>query len=961
MIPTFNIISFADSQLLYVILNGVAMICKQTAFIWSVASLAGTIQIILMSTKATIEASSGGGAILVRGWMNIFAAFMLALTLTSPALKGTVTTENIVTGQQTSIDNVPGLISVVPFVASSMADTLGGVIETAFQGSNAQAPYLASRGNGFLNPLKTLLSARGAIDKLPGITSQINSVVSQCLDSASSVDYAKVNALVMNAGNTSALGATAAQSIQVSNSSGAASSIGALLYQVSQNTTSFVTDIPTGLNENVDALSCANAANQVAANINAALTSPAFGVSVGGSVSSADTPNPVAYTIERLDNVYLGIRQSSSVLNTLASGVDQANTEMLNLLFQSVVKDNLDCLKADGVNKVQCLATMELRKATEQSNMDNSSSGQLAMQFAGQFGNYMLALIIGLSPVMILFMMFKGVNAGKSITVAVHMIVWPYLVSNVGGALINGMIYYNAGNFMASMGQGGFINQMSAGEIYRNFSMQIGAASAMMATLPVLMTTIFALSESAAVVSLGAKMSGADHFDEALVAPNAVANSAMTKSGEMMSSSVQLGGGSINKMTGAFDGVASAQSFGSTAREISKSTNQAIQDSAQHTSAQREVSDWKEAFKSGDYSRLGVSTEIGRQVRDSYESKLDAQKSSEQTLARGESTKDSLSAGMGGEIGVGMSGLNLGVSGGLKGQHETSYQLSTQASEAQVIREADSLSTATDDISKTLSRAEGGSDAAHSLERSSGLIKEFVNSSSHLESSTLASSEAIRTGEGFVAESNKIGSQELAFHSANNRRYKQFLDQSTTEMEFGDANRYAYYRELSNQDMSNDVIARATNPYARNAILSHRAMVRMAQDPNLKSLDRLAAQGYLAREGLALSGLSIGSAAVDSLKTNTGNPLANKGDPSGLLVRASIAGRPVRIGRTLKSRLISAESSDQNSRELSDLSELEDANTKVDHALGSEKQSFIGNLEKQKTYLQGEVDQRIHK
>jgi len=67
MIPTFNIISFADSQLLYVILNGVAMICKQTAFIWSVASLAGTIQIILMSTKATIEASSGGGAILVRG------------------------------------------------------------------------------------------------------------------------------------------------------------------------------------------------------------------------------------------------------------------------------------------------------------------------------------------------------------------------------------------------------------------------------------------------------------------------------------------------------------------------------------------------------------------------------------------------------------------------------------------------------------------------------------------------------------------------------------------------------------------------------------------------------------------------------------------------------------------------------------------------------------------------------
>ena len=946
MIPSFNIISFADSQLLYAIFNGVAMICHQTAFIWSVASLAGMIQIILMSTKATIEATGQGGAVLMRGWMNIFAAFMFALALTSPALKGTVTTENVITGQQTSIDNVPGLISVVPFVASSMADTLGGLVETAFQGSNAQAPYLASRGNGFLNPLKTLLAARSAIDKLPGITSQINSVVSQCLDSASGVDYAAVNALVLNAGNINAFGASPAQSIQVSSLSTGASSIGALLYQVSQNTTSFVTDMPSGVNSNADALSCSNAATQVATHINAALSSNAFSNAVTGAVSNADTPTQKVNSLDTLNNVYMGIRQSSSVLNALASGVDQANTEMLNLLFQSVVKDNLDCLKSDGVNKSQCLATMELRKATEQASIDNASSGQLAMQFAGQFGNYMLALIIGLSPIMILFMMFKGVNSGKSMTVAVHMIVWPYLVTNVGGALINGMIYYNAGNFMASLAQGGFINQMSAAEIYRNFSMQIGTASALMATLPVLMTTIFALSESAAIVSLGGKMSGGDHFDEKLLAPSAISTSAMARSGELMSSTLQMGGGAINKMTGAFDGVASAQTFGTSAREVSSNTSLAIQDSKQISSGEKEVKGWQEAFKSGDYSRLGVSSEVGKQVRDSYESNLEAQKSTIQTRGRTESSQDSTSATAGVEMGVGLSGLSglsMGIKGGIKAQHDSSDLQSNQAQRVQSTREADSLSAATEEVAKHLSRGEAGVEASHSLERSSGLIREFSSSSSHGESSTRSSSAALKSGESFVAEANKIGSQELSFHSANNFRYKQFLDQSTADSQFADTAKFKYYRDLSNQDMDQDVIGRATNPYARNAIVNHRSMVRMAQDDSLSGADRLAAQSYLAKEGLALSGLSFGNSGVDSLKVNVGNIERNLSNTGGLMVRASSAGRPVFHDRD----------------QVLARGQIQDGQKKINETAGDQKDIFSSNLQKQKTNLDVEVDQRI--
>ena len=967
MIPTFNIVSFADAQLLYVIFNGVAMICQQTSFIWSVASLAGVMQIILMTTKATVNSVGQAGGALIKGWLNVLAAFVFAILLTQPSLKGTVTTENLLTGQQTSIANVPVVISVVPFVASSMADTMGNLVENAFQGTNAQASYLASRGNGFMNPLKTLLSARHAVDKLPGITSQINSVVEQCLDSAAGVDYASVSSLVMNAGNTNSSGASALQSLQVSNLSASPTSIGALLYQASLNGTAYVTDIPSGSNAGADALSCSNAAMQVATNINAALSSSAFGVAVTGAVSSTDTANGQTYSLSSLDNIYLGIRQSSSVLNSAVGGVDQANSEVLNLLFESVVRDNLDCLKADGAGKAQCLATMELRKATEQANIDNTSAGQLAMQFAGQFGNYMLALIIGLSPIMIIFMMFRGVDSGKSITVAVHMIVWPYLVTNVGGSLINGMIYYNVGNFIVSMGQGGMINQASAAEVYRSFSMQIGAASALMAALPVLMTTIFAMSESAAVVSLASKMGGSDHFDEKVLAPDLVAPSAMARSGELMNASMQLGGGSVSKMSGAFDGVSSSQTFGTGAKEVSSSTSKAITDSEQFSSGAREVQDWTEAFKSGNYSKLGVSNEVGREVRSSYESNLALNKSSNQKLTRGTGSDDSTSESIGGSAALSMTGLSLSLNGGIEGQHRDRDSLDSQAAKSQAVIQADSLSDATSEVSRKVSSEGRGEEISHTLARSAGVTKEYAKSAAHSESLTQSSQEALRSGSAYVAESNKIGSQELAFHSTNNRRYTQFLDGSTSDSEFSDRGKFQAYKASSIQDMKDDVITVASNPYSRNAIVNHRAMVRMAQDEDLGAQDRLIAQSYLAQEGLALSGLMIPKTieggdrqemgrgrvggmgmgndrgrGIDQGERSSSSPLLNAGavDQQGLIRRSTNAGQ---LGAGLTGLLNDKKSIPSNK--------------KADQL----KNDFKRNIESQKDNLDGWVEKQIKK
>src|SRR5438874_1644865 len=106
----------ADLTLLNAILNGVAMICSQTAFIWGFAAVASLWLIVRMATASTVLGTTAGqaGPIMSRGAMSALIPQILALLLTAPGMKCTVQVESIVTSAVTSIDNVPFVIAVIP-------------------------------------------------------------------------------------------------------------------------------------------------------------------------------------------------------------------------------------------------------------------------------------------------------------------------------------------------------------------------------------------------------------------------------------------------------------------------------------------------------------------------------------------------------------------------------------------------------------------------------------------------------------------------------------------------------------------------------------------------------------------------------------------------------------------------------------------------------------------------------
>lgn len=495
--PTLTIyVVSANLTMLNAIFNGVAMICQQTAFIWGFATLASTWIILSATAKTPISSISGNAQnVLTTGSLGAFMPFVLAMLLTFPGLQSKVQVQSTMNGTITVIDNVPFVISVIPAVGSILSQQAGTLIETAYQSTGTDYASISASGNGFINPLKVLLASRSAVSRLNDIAPQIKAIVTSCLPPDAGIDYPTVTNLVMNAGNT---GATAAQSLPINGADN--TSIGALLYQaqLSNNYVPTITDASNNI------LNCNDAANLVVTRIDNALQSAEFSRVVQGAVNGMDQPTMAAnLNINNLTSEWSATRNAND-LNAL-TGISsmQAQNEVINLIFSEVVNNELSCLATSGQSKIICESSIVQANEIERNNIQMAAAEVPMLKYAGSFGNYLLALIIGLGPLVVMFMMFAGVNAGKCIKTVAHLIAWPLLVMNVGAELINGMIYISLADFAKGIANGGVISQAVNTSIYRELSFQVGSASHMMASLPVLMGMIFALGESAALVNVG--------------------------------------------------------------------------------------------------------------------------------------------------------------------------------------------------------------------------------------------------------------------------------------------------------------------------------------------------------------------------------------------------------------------------------------------------------------------------
>ncbi len=658
--PTLTIyVTTADLTTLNAIFNGVAMICKQTAFIWGCAMLA-SVWIILSTVVQAPIAAVGGNAqgILPKGSVGAFMPFVMAMLLTFPGLQSNIQVESTINGQVTVISNVPLVISIIPATGSILSMQAGSLVETAFQSTGTNYPAIAGTTNGFINPLKVLLASRSAVDRLNGMASEVDSVVTNCLTPDSGVDYVNINNLVSNAGNS---GATAATSIPINGANPTA--LGALLYQASLST-AYVSTIGTGS----IVMNCHDAANTVATDMGTALNSVEFGRVVQGAVNGMDQPNNAGNTaIDQINQEWSATRNAATINGTMAVGSGQAQNEVINLLMGELVSNELACLSAVGQGRIVCESALVQANEIERNNIQFAAAEVPMLKYAGSFGNYLLALIIGLGPIMVMFMMFAGVNAGKCIKTVAHLIAWPLLVTNVGAELINGMIYIQIANFCQGIANGGVISLAENVAIYKELSFQIGSASHMMASLPVIMGMIFALGESAALVNVGTN-----------IAPkaNAVADSVtpVANKQEAIFSNSGLGGAkhtpeaSVTALNGAMPMINAASQEGQDISRASSTIQSADSTSKTKKQAEQVSSDNAKTVSTQNYKDWGFTDAESKQYRE-YQSQHTNSAVTDRTgdnmaSTSGNSANSQITSGEEGGLSIGTGGFkgNIGVS-----------------------------------------------------------------------------------------------------------------------------------------------------------------------------------------------------------------------------------------------------------------------------------------------------------
>jgi conjugal transfer mating pair stabilization protein TraG len=907
MLPTQTILTSANTAVLSAIFNGVAMISTLDSLVWGVAMAAAIWQIIKGVVQTPIDALKNGSNTITTSSINILISFLLAMALTSTSFQSKVIIEDQTTGIATQVDNVPFVISVIPATASLLASQIGTSIEQAYQGVGASTSILSSGTNGFIAPLKVLLSARSAMKGMGEINSQIHQIVEDCLDTGSGVDYAELNAKIMYAGNALPTPYVADPVVSIGTTT-TQTSLGAMFAMAAKNQTAKVNMAIPG--QSYDFASCSDAVNFVAGNITTAMNSANFMRAAIGSTNSSDVPNTGAnYSTDQMSAIYDGIRQiDKTAIGNLAGGVAQSAAEMVNLMFYSTVKENLDCIKVNGASKSQCMASMEIADSIEQQNMDSAANASVSLAFAGQFGNIFLALIIGLSPVIIIFMMFAGVSAGKNIKVATHMIVWPMLIYTVGGVIVNGIIYTQISSFMSMISQSGVINQGTAAQMYRDFSMQIGTASALMAGLPILMSTIFVLGESAAAVSIANSIAGKDRFNEKTVAPDASAPSSISATGNMAKSDVTSQGIAVTTQTGA------AKPIGSVSQgEIAASSAVSAENALTRTKQISQGQAITQAYNSGDVSAISKAT--GLTTEQATQSVADFKQAQSQKVAASHTadasktadTTTQTSAQLAAKVSASTSGLpSASIEASLNTTSTSSDKASTSVKDQKTkeIADSDTASKTLSDSIKRASSTTNGTSNSKTLGEAQSAVDSYQTSLSSTETESDKTSASLTNSAKLNAVSGQITTSNVAAQTLQGGSYAKYTSKTGLGAERisqiangSDKQKWDSIQAEERAKLSTGEIEslvgndpRAVGIATQN-VINERSANRIMSDANVSNQTRALSQAYVAESYGALSGTSTLNMAPPKAGNNIASP-ANTTGTSYSQVKASTTNKP---------------------------------------------------------------------
>lgn len=930
-----TIYTYTDIYILGLIFNGVAAWCNSSNSFFEIAIFASMVHLLRYGPSVVLMGSQNGARQAIAG---VTISLALAMLLTSPGFKSKVTLENQLTGQVTQVANVPIIISIVPAAASVLANNLGSQMETVFGGASAEYSAISVGGAGFINPLKMILQARSLINRA-GMQSNINAVTSSCLAMDANIDFLNAGQLISNAGATNGqTAATTSTVLSVNQNTSSPTAIGALLYQASLNTSGTVPSLNI---PGTDIASCPQAAAYVGNQLSTFFDSVDFNAALKGATNAMDAPMATnAGTYAALALAYQATANLNTNLGnnqTTAQGTSQANAEMTNMIMSQVVEDNLGCLQTFGSQKAACLAEKGQVAAIEAGNIDNAASANAMLSYMGQFSDMMLSLIIGLGPVIVIFMMFAGVGSGKNLKVAVHMIVWPLLVYNVGAVLLNGIIYNQVSVMLQDLrAASGMLTQAQTWNAYRAISMKVGAASSIMAAIPVLMTSIFALGESAAAVSIAGTMSGKDRFQEKDVAAPITNN----KNAQMLISpgdKAEIGAsGYVYKAMGAIDSTTLSGQADS-AQTASRGIAQQIQKAHMVEQGASVAQEFAHAIQSGKVNEVVHDDAISQAVQTSFTKNKSALEektkgmttsqvkalANQTTVGGGVSASAGAGAGAGGSVSTDQSiatenklpgnkgpekpkqvskdssstkgdvhaGANADVKAGVDAKTNTSAtnlkDSKTDQAERQKAINSMAAAMAYSENKTAIDRATAGQKSGDTWSSNTKALDSYADSLKRTESTADMYSNAHTAGAKVISQMTPLSDTQIAnqLKGANPTFGRMVNSSAFTAGNFSEPaaqDKFEQYRQQLNEGMKSGQYADAS-PGTRDAIARVGAMDRMARDSSVSDKTAAEALGSIlgAYGSMTNTNLGVDPSRPQDLGLNIKDPKNNAAVNSG--------------------------------------------------------------------------------
>jgi len=504
-----TVYSMGDQSIIQSVLNASAMVFNSSMF--DPTQGAGVVLIgLLMGILYMIMPVMGGAKL-----NPLPIIFVIVLFWAGVLPRETLQIEDIYTGSIVTVANIPEVVALPASLAASLSHAITTNVETAFQTTSGS--YLSMGAQGFVNPLKLLLSLRDPhqTEKVfPYLSESLTEFVKYCAPTDPNFTFAALT------GNPNMV--TYLTGLNVT---------GIMTYWSSANPNGYGTSCSQGQT---------NLTNDTSPGVINAIANNVLATNTAGSYPPGSTSQP---NVAGLTQAY------NSVTAGLMGNMQSAQGFMLNAIAMMPVKQGVDCVnQPTGPNMSDCMGNVIVREALEKQNVDAAAQASVFTQTMIPAMNILLALFYAFAPIMIAVAFMSGAHGIKIIFSLFIFGAWTQTWMPIA-AVINYMIQLQVQYAFSALPPAG-VTMENYMQFYSVLTMKIGIASTLLSMIPMISMALLSGSVMA-LTSVAQGMSAKDYSDESKVAPSVGSNSATVENGAMIGQPTRM---QLQSTTGASSG-----------------------------------------------------------------------------------------------------------------------------------------------------------------------------------------------------------------------------------------------------------------------------------------------------------------------------------------------------------------------------------------------------------------------